>query len=75
MKPVGIAISVLSLVALALVTRIEARADAVPWFANLTAITIAALLLTWWIVRITPSWVKIVADAYATRLLASIDEL
>jgi hypothetical protein len=75
MKPVGIAISILSLVALALVTRIEARADAVPWFANLTAIAIVALLLTWWIVRITPSWVKIVADAYAIRLLASIDEL
>jgi len=75
MKPVGIATSILSLVALALVTRIEARADAVPWFANLTAIAIVALLLTWWIVRITPSWVKIVADDYATRLLASIDEL
>ena len=75
MKSVGIAISVLSLVALALVTRIEARADAVPWFANLTAITIVALLLTWWIVRITPSWVRIVADAYAIRLLACIDDL
>jgi hypothetical protein len=75
MKPVGIAISVLSLVALALVTRIEARTDAVPWFANLTAIAIIAMLLTWWVVRITPSWVKTVADAYATRLLASIDEL
>lgn len=75
MKPVGIAISILSLAALALVTQIEARADAVPWFANLTAIAIVALLLTWWLVRITPSWVKIVADAYALRLLASIDEL
>ncbi len=75
MKPVGVAISILSLVALALVTRIEARADAVPWFANLSAIAIVALLLTWWVVRITPSWVKIVADAYAIRLLASIDEL
>jgi hypothetical protein len=75
MKPVGIAISILSLVALALVTWIEARADAVSWFANLTAIAIVALLLTWWIIRITPSWVKIVADAYAMRLLASIDEL
>ena len=75
MKPVGIAISILSLAALALVTQIEARADAVPWFANLTAIAIVALLLAWWVVRITPSWVKIVGDAYALRLLASIDEL
>ena len=47
----------------------------VPWFANLTAIAIVALLLAWWVVRITPSWVKIVGDAYAQRLLASIDEL
>lgn len=74
-KPVGIAISILSLAALSLVTQVEARAGTVPWFANLTAIAIVALLLTWWLVRITPSWVKIVADAYAIRLLASIDEL
>jgi hypothetical protein len=75
MKPVGIAICILSLAALALITQIEARRDVVPWFANLTAIAIVALLLTWWLVRITPSWVQIVADAYATRLLATIDEL
>jgi hypothetical protein len=75
MKPVGIAISILSLVALGFVSRVEARSNSVPWFAKLTAIAIVALLLTWWVVRITPSWVKIVADAYALRLLASIDEL
>jgi hypothetical protein len=75
MKTVGITISILSLVALALITRIESRLGAVPWFANLSAIAIVALLLTWWVVRITPGWVKIVADAYAIRLLGSIDEL
>ena len=75
MKPVGITICVLSLVALAFITRMEAGAGTVPWFANLSAIAIVALLLTWWVVRITPSWVKIVADAYALRLLGSIDEL
>jgi hypothetical protein len=75
MKPVGIAISILSLAALSLVTQVEARSGAVPWLANLTAIAIVALLLTWWLVRITPSWVKTAADAYAIRLLASIDEL
>ena len=75
MKPAGVAISILSLVALAFVTSLEARANAVPWFANMTAIAIVSLLLTWWVLRITPGWVKIVADAYAVRLLASIDEL
>ena len=75
MKPVGITISILSLAGLATIIWWEARADAAPWFANLTAIAIVALLLAWWLIRITPSWVKIVADAYAFRLLASIDEL
>ena len=75
MKPVGITISIVSLAGLATTTWWEARTDAVPWFANLTAIAIVALLLTWWAIRITPSWVKIAADAYALRLLASIDEL
>jgi hypothetical protein len=75
MKPVGIAICVLSLSVLGFVTRLEARAGAVAWFADLSAIAIVALLLTWWLIRITPNWVKIVADAYALRLLGSIDEL
>ena len=75
MKPAGVATSIVSLGALAFITRLEEQANAVPWFANLTAIAIVALLLTWWVVRITPSWVKTVADAYAGRLLASIDEL
>jgi hypothetical protein len=75
MKPVGITISILSLAGLATITWWEAQTDAVPWFANLTSIAIVALLLAWWVVRITPSWVKIVGDAYAQRLLGSIDEL
>ena len=75
MKPVGVTICVLALVALAFIMRMETGAGTVPWFANLSAIALVALLLTWWIIRITPSWVKIVADAYALRLLGSIDEL
>jgi len=63
MKPVGITVSVLGLAGLATNTWWEAQADAVPWFANLTAIAIVALMLAWWLVRIMPTWVKIVADA------------
>lgn len=74
-KPVGIAIAVLSLAALALITAIEARTDSVLWFANSTAVVITGFLLSWWLIRITPNWVKTIADAYATRLLACIDEL
>lgn len=75
MKPVGITICVLSLCALALLTRRQAEGGTVPWLTNVSAIAIVALLLTWWIVRITPNWVKTVADTYALRLLGSIDEL
>jgi hypothetical protein len=75
MKAVGITIAVLSLGALAVITALEARTDSVPWFANATAAVITSFLLTWWLVRITPTWVKTIADAYAMRLLACIDEL
>ena len=75
MKPVGIAISTSESGRSRRRHADRSASDAVPWFANLTAIAIVALLLTWWVIRVTPSWVKIVADAYATRLLASIDEL
>lgn len=34
------------------------------------SVAICALLLTWWLVRITPRWVKLAGDAYAERLLA-----
>jgi hypothetical protein len=75
MKPAGIAMSLVCLGALVLMTVLEARSDAVPWFANLTAASIIAMLLVWWCFRITPAWVKAIADEYALRLLASIDEL
>jgi hypothetical protein len=75
MKPVGMTIAVLNLGALAVITALEARTDSVQWFANATAILITSFLLTWWLVRITPNWVKTVADAYSIRLLACIDEL
>jgi hypothetical protein len=33
------------------------------------------LLLTWWVGRITPRWVKLAGDAYAERLLAVCETL
>ncbi|MGB9237031.1 MAG: hypothetical protein WCC04_21695 [Terriglobales bacterium] len=75
MKPVGVAIAVFSLGALALITTLEARTNSVPWFANATAVIITGFLLTWWLIRITPNWVRAIADAYAIRLLACVDEL
>ncbi|HEX3739423.1 MAG TPA: hypothetical protein VHV29_06825 [Terriglobales bacterium] len=75
LKPIGITLCIFSLAALAVLTRVQARANAVVWFGNITAISIVSLLLVWWFIRITPNWVRIAADGYAERLLASIDEL
>lgn len=75
MRPIGIVTCIIGLLALALMTRMEVRSGTVPWFANLTAISMIALLLSWWLLRITPNWVRHVADAYAARLLSTIDDL
>jgi hypothetical protein len=39
------------------------------------ATVVNAVMLTWWALRITPTWVRTTADAYAERLLASCDIL
>ena len=39
------------------------------------ALTAYAALLVLWIVVIKPNWVKVTANAYAKRLLASRDQL
>jgi hypothetical protein len=75
MKPVGLVISVASLATLSAVNLFEAAVGDVRWFTNLTAITIIALLLTWWLLRINPNWVRLSADEYARRLLSCIDDL
>jgi hypothetical protein len=75
MRPTGIIICIFTLAALAVLTRTELKTGAVPWPTNLMAISIIAVLLTWWVIRITPQWVRLAADSYATRLLSTIDEL
>jgi hypothetical protein len=37
------------------------------------AITIPLFFLLLWLFRITPSWVRLVADAYAQRLVEATD--
>jgi hypothetical protein len=41
----------------------------------LTALAINLLLLVIWLTTITPSWVKVTADAYAKQLLEACDML
>jgi hypothetical protein len=39
------------------------------------SIAVCALLLTWWLLRITPMWVQLAGDDYAERLLAVCETL
>ncbi len=40
---------------------------------SVLAVAIGALAASWWIWRIRPAWVKLAADAYALRLLGTLD--
>jgi hypothetical protein len=42
---------------------------------SILALLVNAALLAVWVFVITPAWVRIAADAYAERLLESIDTL
>jgi hypothetical protein len=43
---------------------------------EVAAVTILAwILLIFWIAMVTPSWVRLPADAYGTQLLAACDTL
>jgi len=42
-----------------------------PYFMGIAVV----VLLVWWLLRVTPKWVRLPANAYAQRLLASCDSL
>lgn len=43
--------------------------------ASVVSTLVCGLVLTWWILRINPRWVKLAGDAYAERLLAACEIL
>jgi len=75
MKPAAIAICSLSLLAgFAPVVLAASGGMPIPPTGIISTVC-NAVLLTWWIVRITPGWVRLPAEAYALRLLASSEQL
>jgi hypothetical protein len=74
MKPTGIVLSSVGLVAAAAATVVAHQASQ-PLLLPAAATVLSGLLLTWWITRITPAWVRLAAYAYAERLLAACDTL
>ena len=73
MKPAGIGFAIIGLIASSLATLMH-YSDSLPVVAGFVTL-INAFLLAWWLVRITPDWVRVPAFAYAQELLAACDKL
>ena len=74
MKPAGVVIALAgtAISAMALVAHIDVSYAAV---VATVATILNTSLLVWWLIRITPTWVRIPADAYAQALFAAVDRL
>lgn len=75
MKPVGTALSITAIAATGLRIWMTMNAGEAPTVEALAAIALSAPLLAWWLLRITPDWVKGSSEAYARQLLAACDVL
>jgi hypothetical protein len=75
MKPAAILICSIGLMAslVPVYLAIERHEPAPPMAFCMAPIII--VLLVWWLLRVTPQWVRLPADAYAQRLLAACDTL
>lgn len=76
MKPVGVTLAALALAVVAVLLvgyRASSNADTVRRL--LIAGLVSGVVLVGWIVLVTPQWVAQAADAYAVRLLESIERL
>jgi len=75
MKPLGIATSLIGTVAIAVALTIGYRNGGALSATTLACGALNLLLLLAWLIWFTPAWVRIAADAYAERLLASCESL
>ena len=76
MKPAAIILAIIGIVAVAAKLFMDIRAAAFePIAVDATALVLLSLLLAIWIARISSTWVKAAADAYAIRLLSSCEVL
>lgn len=74
-KPTGIGLALLGTVATGARLGMAYAASEPIGATTLAGAVVSASLLVWWCGRITPSWVRVAADAYAERLLATCETL
>ena len=73
MKPAGIMVGIISL-CLSLIVVWECESDtraSTAW----SGIVVAVVALAFWLLVVRPSWVRVVADEYADRLLGAVEAL
>ena len=75
MRPTGIANSLVGLISSVSNALYAYTGSSKITVTSVSAIAICGLLITWWLLRIKPSWVRLAADAYAERLLAACETL
>ena len=76
MRPLGIAISGLSIVAIGMVIALKYFVKALPpSLMEMACGSVSLFLLLGWIILFTPKWVRVPAEAYAQRLLESCDSI
>ncbi len=75
MKAAGLALAVLGLVVCAiLLVSHWIRSGSIP-FLGATSLVTNTFLSVWWVFRIKPRWVRLAADAYAERLIGTVEVL
>lgn len=75
LKPTGISLATIGVVGTAALLIRNYMTGAALTPLSIGCLTVNVLLLLGWIFWFTPDWIKIPADAYAERLLASCDQL
>lgn len=75
MKPAAVVVALLGLAGAGARICTDTVVGQAPPSTALVGVLVSALLLTWWVARITPSWVRLAAEAYAERLLGACEKL
>jgi hypothetical protein len=75
MKPAGIFLSTLGTVASVAAIWYRPAVNVDGWLMGAVPVVLNAMLLAWWLLRINSDWVRLAAEAYADRLLATTETL
>jgi hypothetical protein len=74
-KPIGLIATSLGVVSCALFTVTHLRAESSVLLFGIAGLVVGVMLLFLWLFIIKPDWVRLAADAYAERLIRSLDGL